>query len=72
MPFNRKPQKFNASIKEVTIGCGEKAVTLGGENVFPFYTFDGERSQGRCGNFRYGNSGSCRNQSILRRLHNDG
>ena len=29
MPFNRKPQKFNASIKEVTIGCGEKAVTLG-------------------------------------------
>lgn len=42
MPFNRKPQKFNASIKEVTIGCGEKAVTLGGENVFPFYTFDGE------------------------------
>ena len=42
MPFNRKPQKFNASIKEVTIGCGEKAVTLGGETVFPFYTFDGE------------------------------
>lgn len=42
MPFNRKPQKFNASIKEVTIGCGEKAITLGGENVFPFYTFDGE------------------------------
>ena len=35
MPFNRKPQKFNASIKEVTIGCGEKAVTLGGENVYP-------------------------------------
>ena len=31
MPFNRKPQKFNASIKEVTIGCGEKAVTLGGK-----------------------------------------
>ena len=28
MPFNRKPQKFNASIKEVTIGCGEKAGTL--------------------------------------------
>ena len=42
MPFNRKPQKFNASIKEVTIGCGEKAVTLGGENVYPFYSFDRE------------------------------
>lgn len=41
MPFNSKPQKFNASIKEVEIGCGDKAITLGGESVFPFYTFDG-------------------------------
>lgn len=40
MPFNSKPQKFNASIKAVEIGCGDKAITLGGENVFPFYTFD--------------------------------
>ena len=36
MPFNRKPQKFNASIKEVTIGCGEKAVTLGGGKCLSF------------------------------------
>lgn len=41
MPFNSKPQKFNASIKTVEIGCGDKAITLGGESVFPFYTFDG-------------------------------
>ncbi len=41
MPFNQKPQKFNAKINTVTIGCGEKAITLGGESVFPFYTFDG-------------------------------
>ncbi len=40
MPFNSKPQKFNASIKAVEIGVGDKAITLGGENVFPFYTFD--------------------------------
>lgn len=40
MPFNQKPQKFNAKINAVTIGCGEKAITLGGENVFPFYSFD--------------------------------
>lgn len=46
MPFNRKPQKFNASIKTVTIGCGEKAITLGGENVFPFYSFDGSLGEG--------------------------
>jgi len=41
MPFNSKPQKFNASINTVEIGCGDKAITLGGESVFPFYTFDG-------------------------------
>jgi len=41
MPFNSKPQKFNASIKEVEIGCGDNAIKLGGESVFPFYTFDG-------------------------------
>lgn len=46
MPFNRKPQKFNAAIKEVTIGTGDKAITLGGESVFPFYTFDGEMKNG--------------------------
>lgn len=41
MPFNQKPQKFNATINTVTIGSGDKTVTLGGESVFPFYTFDG-------------------------------
>ncbi|MDR1597019.1 MAG: acetyl-CoA decarbonylase/synthase complex subunit delta [Treponema sp.] len=40
MPFKRVPQKFPASIKEVVIGTGDKAVTLGGENVLPFYSFD--------------------------------
>jgi acetyl-CoA decarbonylase/synthase complex subunit delta len=41
MSFKRSPQKFNAAIKEVVIGAGDKAVTLGGENVLPFYSFDG-------------------------------
>ena len=40
MPFNQKPQKFNASINTVEIGCGDKAIKLGGECTFPFYTFD--------------------------------
>ncbi|MGI6094413.1 MAG: acetyl-CoA decarbonylase/synthase complex subunit delta [Lachnospiraceae bacterium] len=40
MPFNHKPQKFNAAINTVEIGCGEKAIKLGGECVFPLYTFD--------------------------------
>jgi acetyl-CoA decarbonylase/synthase complex subunit delta len=42
MPFKPIPQKFNDAIKEVSIGVGEKALTLGGEQVFPFYSFDGE------------------------------
>ncbi|MDR0669821.1 MAG: acetyl-CoA decarbonylase/synthase complex subunit delta [Treponema sp.] len=40
MPFKSNPQKFNASIKEVVIGTGETAITLGGENVLPLYSFD--------------------------------
>ena len=41
MPFKNVPQKFNASINELRIGTGDKALTLGGENVFPLYSFDG-------------------------------
>lgn len=40
MPFNQKPQKFNAKINTVTIGSGDKTVSIGGESTFPFYTFD--------------------------------
>lgn len=40
MPFNGKSGKFNASIGAVEVGCGEKAIKIGGENVLPFYTFD--------------------------------
>ncbi len=42
MGFKRVPQKFSASINEVTIGTGDKAIKLGGENVMPLYTFDAE------------------------------
>lgn len=40
MAFKSVPQKYNASIKEVTIGVGDKAIVLGGENVLPLYGFD--------------------------------
>lgn len=40
MPLKRTPQKFNASINSVVIGTGDKAVTIGGENVLPLYSFD--------------------------------
>ncbi len=41
MAFKRTPQVFNCSMNEVTFGTGAKAVTIGGENVYPLYTFDG-------------------------------
>ena len=37
MPFNQKPQKFNAKINAVTIGSGDKTVTIGGENVLSHF-----------------------------------
>jgi acetyl-CoA decarbonylase/synthase complex subunit delta len=40
MPFKPVTQKFNAKINELTIGVGAGTTTLGGESVFPFYTFD--------------------------------
>ena len=40
MAFSRKPQTYSSSINEVTIGTGDKAVTIGGSNVMPLYSFD--------------------------------
>jgi acetyl-CoA decarbonylase/synthase complex subunit delta len=41
MSFKHTAQVFNASINKVTVGTGDSAITLGGENVFPLYSFDG-------------------------------
>ena len=40
MPFVKKPQVFNAAINEMTLGTGDKAITIGGQNVYNLYTFD--------------------------------
>jgi acetyl-CoA decarbonylase/synthase complex subunit delta len=40
MAFKQVPQKFTAKISPLTIGAGDDTITLGGENVLPFYTFD--------------------------------
>jgi acetyl-CoA decarbonylase/synthase complex subunit delta len=42
MPYKSSPQVFSSSIVETVIGTGDKALTLGGENVLMFYRFDGE------------------------------
>jgi len=35
-------ESYNGAIKEITLGKGEKAVTVGGETCYPFYQFEGE------------------------------
>ena len=41
MPFKMSVQKYSGKISEVEVGKGEKAIKIGGEEVLPFYSFDG-------------------------------
>jgi len=41
LAFEIPKQKYSGSIKTVTIGKGDTAITLGGETSYPFYTFEG-------------------------------
>ncbi len=40
MAFTPKTAPFSGKINAVTLGTGDKAIVLGGQNVMPFYTFD--------------------------------
>ncbi len=40
MSFAPKTQPFSGKINTVTLGTGDNAVVIGGQNVLPFYTFD--------------------------------
>jgi len=40
MSFEPKKQAYSARINAVTLGTGDKAIVIGGQNVLPFYTFD--------------------------------
>lgn len=42
MAFEISKTAYNGKIKEITLGAGEKAVTIGGANSYPFYLFEGE------------------------------
>lgn len=35
-------ESYTGSIKEITLGKGNKAVTVGGETCYPFYNFEGD------------------------------
>ena len=40
MSFEPKTAPFSGKINAVTLGNGDKAIVIGGQNVLPFYTFD--------------------------------
>jgi len=42
LSFEIPKQPYSGAIKEVTIGKGDKAITLGGETAYPFYLFEGD------------------------------
>ncbi len=41
MGFEFAKETYSGGIKEITLGQGDKAVTVGGENCYPFYNFEG-------------------------------
>ena len=40
MAFTPKKVAYRGAINAVTLGTGDKAIVIGGQNVLPFYTFD--------------------------------
>jgi len=40
--FEFYKESYTGKIKQITLGEGAKAVTVGGENCYPFYQFEGE------------------------------
>ncbi len=42
MAFEIPKTAYSGKIKEIKLGSGEKALTVGGESCYPFYLFEGE------------------------------
>jgi len=42
MAFEIPKTSYTGKIKEITLGKGDKAVTVGGETAYPFYLYEGE------------------------------
>ncbi len=42
MVFEVPKTSYSGQIREITLGGGDKAVTVGGETCYPFYLFEGE------------------------------
>jgi acetyl-CoA decarbonylase/synthase complex subunit delta len=42
MTFEIPKTKYSGRIREITLGKGDKAITVGGESCYPFYLYEGE------------------------------
>ena len=42
MGFEFNKESYTGAVKEITLGDGAKAVTVGGETCYPFYQFEGD------------------------------
>lgn len=42
MPWEIPKVEYTGKIREVTLGTGDKAVTVGGETAYPFHVFEGD------------------------------
>ena len=42
MPFDIPKTAYSGKIREIKLGSGNKAVTVGGETAYPFYLFEGQ------------------------------
>lgn len=42
MAFEIPKTAYSGKIKEIKLGKGDRAITVGGENAYPFYLFEGE------------------------------
>ncbi len=42
MSFEFFKESYSGGIKKITLGKGDKAITVGGETCYPFYQFEGE------------------------------
>ena len=42
MGFEIPKMNYTGNIKEITLGKGDKAITVGGESAYPFYLFEGK------------------------------
>jgi acetyl-CoA decarbonylase/synthase complex subunit delta len=42
MAFEIPKTQYTGKVKEIVLGSGDKAITVGGETAYPFYLFEGE------------------------------